>query len=460
MNRLKLAALLFVLGAVTGVINAQTDTVYKFTLPQAQDFAINNFFVSKNAALDIESAQKKIWETTAIGLPQVSGKVDYTYMPDIPEMSFPQTIMGANKGNNEPIVGGDFRDPNFYSMVPGESFKMGVTNNVSYSLMLTQLIFSGEYIVGLQASRIYKLFAVENYDKVKINIRESIASSYYAILILKENKVVLEETLKNLKMNYEYTKKFYEQGLVEDTDVDQLQLTVKRTENSLRTIENQIQYLSKLFKYQIGIEADTRVEFLDSIAMLLKINIIEPTNYKFNLDEHIDYKLLTTQEDLQSLSLNREKSTFLPTVSGFYQYKDQFKNPAFNMNIKHIIGVSLSMPIVSSGMRLAKVGQAKIELDKASNMKEQEALRLTLTAQQSMFDYNTALANYYNESDNITLSEKVLKKATIRFKEGMVSSLELSIFNNQYLQAQLTYATAIQELLTKKIALDKAFSKL
>lgn len=460
MNRLKLAALLFVLGAVTGVINAQTDTVYKFTLPQAQDFAINNFFVSKNAALDIESAQKKIWETTAIGLPQVSGKVDYTYMPDIPEMSFPQTIMGANKGNNEPIVGGDFRDPNFYSMVPGEPFKMGVTNNVSYSLMLTQLIFSGEYIVGLQASRIYKLFAVENYDKVKINIRESIASSYYAILILKENKVVLEETLKNLKMNYEYTKKFYEQGLVEDTDVDQLQLTVKRTENSLRTIENQIQYLSKLFKYQIGIEADTRVEFLDSIAMLLKINIIEPTNYKFNLDEHIDYKLLTTQEDLQSLSLNREKSTFLPTVSGFYQYKDQFKNPAFNMNIKHIIGVSLSMPIVSSGMRLAKVGQAKIELDKASNMKEQEALRLTLTAQQSMFDYNTALANYYNESDNITLSEKVLKKATIRFKEGMVSSLELSIFNNQYLQAQLTYATAIQELLTKKIALDKAFSKL
>ncbi len=460
MNRLKLIALLSVFGLFAFNINAQTDTVYKFNLPQAQEFAIKNFFISKNAELDIESAQKKIWETTAIGLPQLSGKVDYTYMPDIPEMSFPQTIMGDNKGDNEIIVGGDFRNEDFYSMRSGESFKMGVTNNVSYSLMLTQLIFSGEYIVGLQASRIYKLFAVENYDKVKIDIRESIASSYYAILILNENKVVLEETLNNLKMNYEYTKKFYEQGLVEDTDVDQLELTVKRTENSLRTIENQIQYLSKLFKYQIGVEVDTQIELLDSIDMLLKINIIEPTSYKFNLEEQIDYKLLTTQENLQSLSLNREKSTFLPTVSGFYQYKDQFEAPAFDMNIKHIIGLSLSVPIVSSGMRLAKVGQAKIELNKASNIKEQEALRLTLTAQQSMFDYNTALANYYNESENITLSEKVLNKATIRFKEGMVSSLELSIYNNQYLQAQLTYATAIQELLTKKVALDKAFNKL
>lgn len=460
MNKLKLTTLISVLTLFTWQVNAQNDTVYKFTLPQAQDFAIDNFFVSKNAALDIESAQKKIWETTAMGLPQLSGTMDYTYMPEIPEMNFPRTIMGANKADNDIIYGGDFRDEDFYSMIPGESIKMGVTNNVSYSVMLTQLIFSGEYIVGLQASRIYRLFAEESYDKVKIDIRESIASSYYAILILQENKIVLEETLENLKMNYEHTKKFYEQGLVEDTDVDQLDLTVKRTENSLRNIENQIQYLSKLFKYQIGIEADEQVEFMDSIDMLLVKNIIEPTNYKFNLEDQIDYKLLTTQENLQSLSLDREKSIFLPSISGFYKYSDKFESAAFDMNIKHLIGVNLSVPIMSSGMRIAKVGQARIELDKATNMKAQEALRLTLTSQQSMFDYNTALANYYNEKVNINLSKKVFDKATIRFREGMVTSLDLSIFNNQYLQAQLTYATAIQELLTKKIALDKAFNKL
>lgn len=460
MKKLKLTTLLSFLMLFTWQAKSQNNVDYKFTLPQAQDFAIDNFFVSKNAALDIESAQKKIWETTAMGLPQLSGTMDYTYMPEIPEMNFPQTVMGANKADNDIIYGGDFRDPDFYSMVSGEPLKLGVTNNVSYSVMLTQLIFSGEYIVGLQASRIYRLFAEENYDKVKIDIRESIASSYYAILILQENRVVLEETLENLKLNLEHTKKFYEQGLVEDTDVDQLDLTVKRTENSLRNIENQIQYLSKLFKYQIGVDANEQVELVDSIDMLLEKNIIEPTSYQFNLDEQIDYKLLITQENLQSLSLDREKSTFLPTVSGYYQYKDQFEAAAFDMNIKHIVGVKLAVPILSSGMRIAKVGQARIELDKASNMKEQEASRLTLVSQQSMFDYNTALANYYNERINIDLSKKVFDKATIRFQEGMVTSLDLSIFNNQYLQAQLTYATSIQELLTKKIALDKAFNKL
>ncbi|MDA3893278.1 MAG: TolC family protein [Salinivirgaceae bacterium] len=460
MNRLKQIALMLILGLFGGQVFAQNDTIYKFTLQQAQEFAIDNFFVSKNAKLDIKSAQKKIWETTAIGLPQISGGIDYTYMPEIPEVNFPQTIMGANKGDNEPIYGGDFRNPDFYSMVPGEPITMGVTNNVSYNIMLTQLIFSGEYIIGLQATRAYKAFAQENYNKVKIDIREGIAGSYYAILILNENKIVLKETLENLKLNYEHTVKYYEQGLVEDTDVDQLNLTVKRTENTLRTIENQIQYLSNLFKYQIGIEANVEVELVEKLEDMLETNIIEPVSYQFNLEENIDYKMLSTQEDLQSLSLNREKSMFLPTLSGFYQYKDQFETPDFNTNIRHIVGISLSVPIISSGMRIAKVGQAKIELDKAQNMKDQEAERIKITANQALSDYGTALQNYYNERENFELSEKVLNKATIRFREGVVSSLELSIFNNQYLQSQLTYATAIQELLTAKIALDKAYNKL
>jgi outer membrane protein TolC len=225
-------------------------------------------------------------------------------------------------------------------------------------------------------------------------------------------------------------------------------------------VENQIRYLSKLFKYQIGLPVEANVNFTDKLETLVDNNIINPTSYRFVLEDNINYKLLETQENLQSLSFKREKSKFLPSISGFYQYKDQFETPDFNTNIKHIIGLSMSIPIVSSGMRIAKVGQAKIELDKAANMKEQEARRLTLIAQQAVFDYNTALQNYYNERENFKLSEKVLNKTTVKFTEGMVSSLDLSIINNQYLQAQLSYATAIQELLTKKVALDKAYNKL
>ena len=42
----------------------------------------------------------------------------------------------------------------------------------------------------------------------------------------------------------------------------------------------------------------------------------------------------------------------------------------------------------------------------------------------------------------------------------MVSSMDLTLANNQYLEAQLTISTAILDLLNAKVALDKAYNKL
>lgn len=460
MKRIKRITTVLIATLLMSTAHAQTDSVFRFTLQQAQDFAIEHFFVSKNAALDIEKAKKLIWETTAIGLPQVTAGATYTYLPSVPVINFPQTVMGANKGDNEVIVGGDFRDPNFYSMQPGQEIKMGETNNINYNVMLTQLIFSGEYLVGIQATKTLKTFNQENFDKVKIDIREGISSTYYGLLILQKNRNVLVNTLDNLKLTLVHTTKFFEQGLVEQTDVDQLSLTVKRTENSLLNVDNQIAFMQKMLKYQVGIEAESELILLDDLDVLIEKNTISPTSYEFVLDDNINYKLLSTNENLKTLSMKREKSLFLPTLSGFYKYSDQINTPDFDTNIKNILGVNLSIPILSSGMRIAKVSQAKIELDKAQNMKDQESQRLILVAEQAVLDYNTSLQNYLNEKENIALSERVFNNATIRNKEGVFSALDLSMINNQYLQAQLSYATAIQQLLTSKIALDKAFNKL
>jgi hypothetical protein len=37
-----------------------------FSLVEAQNYGISNFYVSKNAKLDIEEAKKIVWQTTAI----------------------------------------------------------------------------------------------------------------------------------------------------------------------------------------------------------------------------------------------------------------------------------------------------------------------------------------------------------------------------------------------------------
>lgn len=419
-------------------IKAQENIELSLSLLEAQNYAIDNFFLSKNSELDVQIARKKILETTAIGLPQIGASGDYQYIPNAPTIDFPA---GPNP---EDVM----------------SFQIAPENNLSFGATVSQLIFSGEYIVGLQAARVYRTFSEENYDKTKIDIRESIAGSYYTILVLRANLDVLVKTLESLENNLDETKKTFAAGLIEDTEVDQLELTVQRTKSDLATLENQIEYMTRLFKYQLGITSEMNVTLTNNLDELIATTIITDSTYSFVLDENIEYKILNTNEALQELALNREKTTYLPSVSGFYNYSDQTSATEFSPTINHVLGVSATWNLFQSGMRSAKVSQAKIALEQAKNIKEQESERLILTAQQSKFDYQTALRKYYNEELNFNLSEKVLDKTSEKYKQGMVSSLELSIVNTQFLSAQISFATAIQELLTAKIALDKAFNKL
>ncbi len=439
--RVSWISLVCLLGYVN--ISAQQDSIMKFSLIEAQQYAIENFYISKNSELDVKSAKWRVWETTALGLPQLSASLAYQHIPgDIPvfEIDFP----GMD------TMGLDF----------GEPSAIAVRNSVTYGFTVSQLIFSGEYIVGLQAAKVYKSISESANEKTEIEIKQSIAESYFGLLILKSNRIILEKTLNNLKTNLYQIRKSFEVGLVEDTEVDQIDLIVKRTENSLTSMDRQIEFLNSMFKYQIGLDPEVTIELTDNIDDLITMNLVNESAYSFILEDNIDYQMLSTQEKLNQLLMRREQSKYLPNVAGFYQYQDKTQKADFDFTINHIIGVSVEFPIVTSGSRIAQVSQARIEYEKAQNTREQEINRLYMTAQQAVFDYRTALEKYNNEKLNFELSEKVYNKTSEKYKEGFVSSLELSLVNNQYLQAQLTYSTAVQELLSAKVKMDKAFNRL
>ncbi len=441
-------------------VSAQTDSTMKFSLTEAQDFAIDNYFISKNASLDIQAAKKRVWETTAMGLPQVSADGSYQHIPgEIPEFDFGLDSLFGYVFNSLDDLGYPPPDGLVDTSSSGSN-AIAPKNSISYSITVSQLIFSGQYIVGLQAAKVYKMFSEKNYEKVKIEIKESVAGTYFTLLILRANKEVLIHTLDNLKMNLDHTRKSYAVGLVEETDVDQLDLTVKRTENDLTTIENQIETMHRMLNYQMGIPSGISVELTSTLDQLITQNVVTDSVYTFVLEDNIDYKILDTQENLQELLVDLEKATYLPTISGFYTYTDKTNKTNVDFTINHMIGVGVSWPIFTSGSRNARVSQARIEMEKAQNMKEQESERLILAAEQSKYDYQTALRKYYNEKQNFNLSEKVFHKAAEQFKQGMISSLDLSLFNNQYLGAQLSYSMAIQELLNSKVRLDKAHNQL
>ena len=211
MNNYKISLTVGLLGIL---FSATAQESKSFSLKEAQDYAIEHNYQNQNAIKDIEIAKKKVWETTAIGLPQVNAEGQIQRFIDIPTQVAP-----ANA---------------FNPMAPeGElaTFQLGLNYSNSVGISASQLIFDGSYIVGLQAAKTYKELSINSQLKTEIELRDAVAQAYYTVLATQKNVLVLSQSLATSEKMLEETKAMYKEGLTEEQNVDQLELNV----NALKT---------------------------------------------------------------------------------------------------------------------------------------------------------------------------------------------------------------------------------
>lgn len=439
---LKITGVILLMMAIIPSIRAQES--FSFSLREAQVYALENNYDVRNAITDIEIARAKVRETIATGLPQVSGSVGYTNYLEIPTQLIPGEFFGLPEG--------EFAEVQF-----------GTQHNATWSADVNQMIFNGQYIVGLQASRAYLSLSETSYEKSEIEIKDMIAKAYYPVIILQENRAVFDSTLQSLdKMLYE-TREYYNAGFVEETDVDQLELLKSDMEVTLTNIENQLEIARNTFKYLMGIDAESEVILTDKIDDLMGSLEREALIRKpFDYNNHIDFKMLQNQKAIAELQIKLNRSEYYPNLNAFYSYSQNAMRNEFNFFSSgedwyptQILGVQMSIPIWSSGYRRHKVQQSKLEMVKLQVQEEQLVQGLSLQVRTVRVEFNNAYLIYKNKELALENSQKIYQKTETKYREGLSTSLELQQTYNQYLSSQIDHLTSMLDLLTKKSDLEK-----
>ncbi|HOY49125.1 MAG TPA: TolC family protein [Flavobacteriales bacterium] len=444
----KVLLLLLILSAG---LHAQTNDQGSFTLPQAIDFALKNGYSVKNAATDIEIAKKKVAEIRGIGIPQLKTEASFQDFVEVPV-----SIISANAFN--PLA-----PPGTYLRIP-----FGVKYNASIGYTASWLAFSGEYIVGLQASKTYVDISKANLRKSEIEVKESVTKAYNLVLILKENKRILSENIASLEQSIEQTSAYNKEGFVEEMDVDRLRLLKNNLSTTLTTLEQQTIIAEKLLKFQMGYDVNaaiTLTETLDNLISNAKSGVdVEP---KFDPANNIDRILIGKALNLQKLEVKRQKANYLPTLSTFYTWKesritnefDQLSNNLFRVPGGTILGVNLSMPVFQGMSQSARVKQAKLNLKKLEVQQIQAEQGIALQSSQSWTAYATALSGLRNTQESVGLATRIRDRAKIKYQEGVGSSLEVIQAENDLLSSQSNYINAVQQLLETRVTLDKNLNK-
>lgn len=433
---------------ITSVLFAQeaNQKQSSFTLQQAIEYAIENNYSAINAKRDIEAAKQKKWETSASGLPQISSNLQYLNNLDF-------QVQGVSGNAFNP--GGD---PNEISTIA-----FGTKHSANASATLNQLIFDGSYIVGLQSAKVYLQISQNAKEKTDLEIKEMVTNAYGNVLLARESVLILEKNKVTLEKTLFETSETFKNGLTEEENVEQLQITLTQLKSSLSNAQKRAEIALNFLKIAMGIDISKDIILSEKLDELAVKNLdLAMLSEEYDYKNAIDYKIQQNNEESKRLLLKLERFRALPTIGAQLNYGANTFSNEFDIissqqkwfNYSNF-GVNISLPIFSSFRDSARTQQAKIALEQAKTQLTETEQRLKLQYQQAKTDYEYSIEQYAASKSNLKLAERIEGKQQIKFKEGLSTSFEFTEAQRQLYATQQQYLQAMIDVLNKKATLDK-----
>jgi outer membrane protein TolC len=439
---------LLIVGLGLMVINSfaqsKDSAANSFSIRQSIDFALHNQHDIKNAMIDQEIATKKVKEIMGMGLPQINASFDVKDFLEIPTSLIPAEIFGGRPGTFAAV-------------------QFGTTYQATAGLDASQLIFSGDYFLGLKASKVYVELSTKATERTQVEIASKVSKAYYTVLISIERMKLMDANIVRIKKAMDDTKILNDNGFAEKIDLDRITVTY----NNLLIEQEKVQGLLKLgtylLKYQMGMDIGatlTLTDKLDDVKLDISKNV---TIEKFDYSKRVEYNLFETQYKLAGLELKRNRFSYLPnafaygSLSGNAQ-RNTFSvfSTAYGWYPTALVGAKVTMPIFTGLQRSAKNQQAKLSLQKAENNIEFIKKSIDLDLSSSITILQNASVSLENQKKNITLAEEVYRLSKLKYEQGVGSNIEIITAETALKESQTNYFNALFDALVAKIDFDKA----
>lgn len=427
---LSLVALLSVFSVMAEDSSIQSADSMAVSLEEAKQYAVEHNRTVQNAGLSVKQAEAARWQSIASMLPQVSGSLDYTNMCGY-EMN-----MG------------------------GMPIPMNPTGSIGIQASMT---IGGQQIVGSLISDL----AIEMQDVAKAKtiqaIDANVTNVYVNILATTETVELLRKNLVNLQTLYNMTENSVKVGAAEQIDADQLSVQVASMESAINTTDRTIEVLKSSLRLLLGVSAETEITLTNSLDDIINAEeAMKLLSTELVLEENYDYALSKKQAELAKKQVTLKAMEYVPSVTGFYQYsaKTYFgEAEGMNMTPPNTVGVTLNVPIWSSGVRAAGVTEKKLAYQAAQNTLADTEDQLKVSDRQYRYDLVSAYDNYQIQKRNIEVTQRVFDNMSKKFEYGYASSLDVTNTSTNLISAQQNYIQALTSMVTAHINLKNLLNK-
>lgn len=296
-------------------------------------------------------------------------------------------------------------------------------NNYNAAVNINQLIYDfGKTKLQLGRNQAEHALNLENLDNSKNAIAYEVAQIYYNIQFSQKAIQVQLDQIGSLKENERLIQARIKNGDALEYDLLTTQVRTANSTNRLSDLQGQLEKQYVLMQWLTGSDVKGKIAASDSYEALNLL--LDRGDWLLN---NPDAKLIQKQLDIYQFDLKSATVNARPTLSGNASggFKNGYQPDIDPLKLNALVGVGLNIPILSSDRPKLKqkMTQVQIETAKLSLQTLGATIQKDLATVQE--DYKNLQEKFNNTNVLVQQADRAYKLAQVRFKEGLITNVEL-----------------------------------
>ncbi len=421
--------------------NAQQQTeTKKFSLQEAVAHAKKYNNTLKNSTLDVLAAEKKVNEVLASGLPNINATGSFNNYIVVPSSVI-------DFGGQRQVI------------------RFGIPFSATGSIAASQLLFDGGFLMGVKASKEYVQLAKINLKRTEVETEVAVSKTYYGILLAQTSLTMLNANLDALGKTKFDLEKLVQNGFLDRTEFDKVNLQFSSLELQRDQLIDQQKTLMMVLKIQLGLDFTENIELTDDLIKMYESSKTAVLSTQVDYNNRLEYQLINQSIALNTLDKKRYQFGYAPSLVGVFSTQQNSFGQTFNElgNAWYggtLWGLNLNIPIFDGFRKSSQIQQAKINIKKAENDKkvlgnviEQEVFNAKTT-------YERSAKQLEVQKKNLELAQDIYNRTDLKFKNGLTSSLELTVAQKDLETARASYLNTMYDYFVAQLDLRKALGDL
>ncbi len=403
------------------------------TLRQCLDIAarIQPSIIAAQHTIDINSA--RVGEAQSAYYPQVGLAASYSRI---------KPLTGAQAAVSTGVTGISVSNPT-------ASFDL-----FSGSLSLNQLIYDfGKTRSQVQIQKLNLDSSRSDLDTNMEQVAFNVKQAYYGLLQAQRNKVVAEDTVRQLQQHLDQAKGFYEVGTHPKFDVTTAEVNLSNGKLNLIKAGTALKVAKVTLNNAMGVPDVPDYTIEDNLAF---------EKYPVTFDEALQ-KAYSNRPDLQSLVMKRkaaemnvelQKTGYYPVLTGNAAY--DVGGQDFPLQKGWSVGAALSFPVFNGFLTKKQVEEARANLGVFRANEETLRQSILLDVQQAYLNLVDTESSISTAELTVTQAQENLDIANGRYAAGVGSPVEVTDAEVTQTNAKTAYIQALYNYKVSQASLEKA----